>query len=577
MKNRFEFFLSQPILVLISVAVSASASLWVYIYYFQRFGLSLYRLIAAVIIIGFLACLVFLSLRFFLWSFFENNNKQILKTLGFWAVVSALFVPYLFPTPNYPTSPLFQKTSNLEVRVSFPEDEDGEVQLKGVWLAFDDRKFSYLDFKASEEWTVRSERYFIDSSLQGSLFWKGKIGERAKLTVFPMDKEANVTVLWDGVESSSSLVDKPVSFSKKNETPSWYYILFVLAQFIVICFSFFLFFTLFESIERLNEKRAVIYLFLLSSSVLLVYAHFQSDDITNRFDLQIGYHQGVLAGNAPSPWQYRVFSEWVLAGIISLLKPLGYEQAFYSASLFIRIIQNILIYSMSFYYFQKLNFTDSMSLIGTIFLGGSLLNSYYNTGFSLNTYNDVIVYLGAVILILNHSFVWLPFLMIVGALNRETSGVVPFLALSALPQVGSRKSAVIFSGLAFFIWVIIFISLRLNYPPREIFVPYGNQPGIPLLVFNLFPPAFFTFFRSFSVIPILGMVVWRRWPAYLKRFFIILVPIWVFVHLVASVISETRLFLVPYLLIFLPAFLLFLENVANKMHPPICSGINRRD
>lgn len=573
MNTKYEKLQNQLPLLIISVLVSLSFCILIYVYYLQSFGLSLYRLAAALAFFLSFSFLVFISIQYVLRSIFDNDIKQFLGAVGFWAIISALFAPHIFPYPYYPISPLFRKTSDLEIRISFPEGKRGEMQLKGVWLTFDDKKFSYLDFETSGEWVMRSGRYFIDSDLQGRLHWKGKVGEKAKLTLFPMDEVANVTILWDGVESLAILDDKPVSFVKKSATPAWFYIFIVLAQFTAFCYLIFLFFTKFQTIRLPNQRRTITHIILLCLSFLLVYAHFQSNDIRERFDLQIGYHQGVLTGSAPSPWQYRIFSEWLVAGLTSVLSPLGYEAAFYYASLLIRIVQNLLIYSMSYCYFRKLNFTDSVSLVGTIFLSGSLLNSYYNTGFSLNTYFDLVFYLGGVLFVLNQSFAWLPLLMIFAALNRETSGMIPLLALSSLHDIQKRRPAILFAGLAIFVWAGIFVALRLSYPPREMFVPYGNQPGFQLFEFNLFPPPYLSLLRFFSIVPLLGLIVWRRWLPRIKRYFIIMVPVWGVVHLTASVIAETRLFLVPQLIVFIPAFLLFVDGLAKKLSPSFSVNI----
>lgn len=565
MLNRSANFQSRICFLFCSAAVSASTCFLLFVFFLQSFGVSVNRLIAGLVIFGVLVFIVYCWILFLLKHYFNSVPESLYRHVVFWAIISALLAPYILPVPYYPVSPLFRMTSEVLIQFSFPESDQEAVQLRGVWLVFDDKKISYDDFQLSDDWELRSGRYFIDTAINGSLSWKGKIGERAKLTIFPVDETAAITVIWDGKETSSILKDTPISFTKKAVTPFWFYGSIVLAQFVVVCFLLMAFFAVLDGISSRSQRTAIINLFIFTLSVLLVRIHFQSDDITRRFDLQIGYHEGIISGQAPSPWQYRVLSEWILSGLINLFSSLGYTESFYFGSFFIRVTQNILIYFTAYSYFRKFNGAETVSLIGVLFLSGSLLNSYYNTGFSLNTYFDVLFYLLAMLLVLKQTYTLLPLLMVLASLNRETSGLIPFLALVAMGDIRNQRNKVVLVALAFLCWAVVFVGLRLGYPPREMFVPYGKDPGIPLLVFNLFPPPFFFLLRFFGFVPILGLAVWSRLKLLQKRLFYVIVPVWVIIHLVASVISETRLFLVPQIIVFIPAFLVFVAAVKEKI------------
>ena len=60
---------------------------------------------------------------------------------------------------------------------------------------------------------------------------------------------------------------------------------------------------------------------------------------------------------------------------------------------------------------------------------------------------------------------------------------------------------------------------------------------------------------TMGIIPFLALFSYRKWPHELKVFFWLIVPVWFLVHLFASTMAETRLFLVPYALIFIPGAL----------------------
>jgi hypothetical protein len=73
--------------------------------------------------------------------------------------------------------------------------------------------------------------------------------------------------------------------------------------------------------------------------------------------------------------------------------------------------------------------------------------------------------------------------------------------------------------------------------------------------------------RFLSFAPFLGLIAFRQSPLVLKRFAIALVPVWILVHFLGSVVSEARLFLVPQILVFIPLFLTFLRDFQLRVYP----------
>ncbi len=561
MNRFFQFRQNQLLISIMALLFAVSLSFLVYVHYFQPIGYSFKRATLGGFVFVFLFCIGFAAFRFVFQKYFGSDGSAFLRSIGFWLLVSLIFAPHILPIPHYPMSPLFQQTNELQITFRFPEGTGDPVQLKGVWLSFDDKKYSVTDFTLSDNWANDSGKYFIDPNEEGTLSWRGKVGERATLTIFSLDVNAKVTVIWGGEETHADLMGSPVSFLKKNQTPFWYYASITIARVILVGVLLLAFFNIVAKIENTGRRTGVIAVFLFSLGLLLVYAHFQSTDIKDKFDLQTAYHEAVLAGQAPSPWQYRLFSEWVLEGLIRLMHGLGRDGSFYFAAMVLRIIQNTMIYFLSYLYYRKLGYGRELALIGVVFLTGSMLNSFYKSGFSFNTYFDLVFYLAAGLLILNASFSWLPIVMTVAALNRETSGLVPFLALSMIAYGRNRKLDIAWVFLSLFCWVVVFLTLRMIYPDSQLFIPYESPPGLALLLYNLFPTPWALLLRFFSIVPILGMAVFRSWKPFLGRFFMVLIPIWLGVHLVASVIAETRLFLVPQVLVFIPLFLVFIERV----------------
>lgn len=563
MINLYKSKQSSIIIALISVTFVLSLSCLIYIYYLQAFGFSLKRIVFGFVIVALLSFLFYKITWLVTRKFFFESKPY--RALGFWLFIAVLLSPNLLPIPHYPTSPLFRPTSNIQIKIQIPGDGNESIRLKGVWLTFDNQQYSSSDFQISGNWVNDSGKIILISGSEVVLTWRGKIGERARLTIFPMDKAAYVTVLWDGEKESFSLTNTAISLVKKSATPFEYYLLITIAKIIITGYFLFVFLTGFSYIKNVRLQIAVVWIFLLSLCLITVYLHFQSTDITDKFDIQMGYHQSVIFGTALSPSQYRVFSEWLIEGLAYFVSLFNSNQPYYLVFTIVRLLQNVLIYSLSYLYYRKLGYSRNLTLVGIVFVTGALLNSFYKSGFSINTYFDVIFYLIGSMLIMNYFYSWLPLLMLVASLNRETSGLIPFLALSIVPIVEERRPKIIFALFALFIWGVVFIILRFLYPARELFIPYGHPPGISLLLYNLSPASFGLLFRFFSVVPILGLIVCRHWPQVLKRFFIVLIPVWFLIHLFASVIAETRLFLVPEVLIFIPSFLIFLQLIWRKI------------
>lgn len=69
-------------------------------------------------------------------------------------------------------------------------------------------------------------------------------------------------------------------------------------------------------------------------------------------------------------------------------------------------------------------------------------------------------------------------------------------------------------------------------------------------------------FRTLNIVPFIALAGLGRWSRELKAFAIAIVPVWVIAHLVASLLAETRLLLVPYAVVAVPGALFALRGVA---------------
>lgn len=280
--------------------------------------------------------------------------------------------------------------------------------------------------------------------------------------------------------------------------------------------------------------------------------------------LQIQRHNAVLQGSAPNPWQYRILANYLVEATIQLFKNLDISHPVGSAFIAFRFVQNLLIFALVYFYYRKLGLALPHTLIGMSALAWGMTYAYYDSDLQFNTYFDITFYLIAALLILVNRPLWMIPLMLLAALNRETSGLIPFMALALLlPWSADSKNrkVLIAAGTSLVIFAVIFVGLRLAYPNQEISVPHGQHMGLELLRYNLLRGLTWTqLFATLSIFPALALLAYNKWPAPLRIFFWVVVPLWLLIHPFTSVMAETRVFLVPQALIFIPGALFALKT-----------------
>lgn len=291
----------------------------------------------------------------------------------------------------------------------------------------------------------------------------------------------------------------------------------------------------------------------------------QGIDALQEGGFQADNHQQMMAGHRGNPFQYRIFSEWVVEGFIQALKSTSFPYPSATAFLGVRLLQNLLIFLVAAYYYKKLGLTTYGAILGLAILAWSMTQALYAADLQFNTYSDVLFYLLAGLAIAYRRYLWIIPIIVLAALNRETSGLIPFMLiadqLQIRPTLNAPRRNLTIAGIALVLYAAIFIGLRIAYGPQELLVPYGHHIGMELFTYNLspnqnLPATLIEVFGVLSVLPILAILSMRRWPDLLTRFFWTVVPLWFLIHLFASVIAESRLLLVPMALVFIPGTLL---------------------
>lgn len=303
----------------------------------------------------------------------------------------------------------------------------------------------------------------------------------------------------------------------------------------------------------------------------LATVYWQVETVTIRYIKikQMEKHVDIMQGDAGDPWQYRVLTEYMAEALLRLVKLIDYPRPGISTFVLFRFLQNLLIFSLAAVYYRKLGLNNYLTLLGLSILAWGMTHALYDSDLSFNLYSDIAFYLLAGIFILKRKYIWIIPLVGLAALNRETSGLIPFMLLAAYlverpPEIKLRTViAIVVAGIL--VYGIIFFSVRWYYGPRELITAYGYRPGYGIFRFNI--DRFVTWMQltlTLGIIPIMAIVAMRRWPPILRSYFWAVVPIWFGIHIIAAILAESRLVLVPQALVFIPGVLFGIPGVNDK-------------
>ncbi len=275
---------------------------------------------------------------------------------------------------------------------------------------------------------------------------------------------------------------------------------------------------------------------------------------------EINYHDRVIQGQAGNPYQYRVLGSYYAYNIVQGMRALGFPGPQINGFILARYLQNFILFLLAAFYYRKLGLNVIASLLGVSMLAWGMTLSLYDSYLSYDTYFDIIFYLLAGLIILNQKYYWLIPVMIMAAFNRETGGLIPFMLLAYYfinrLKHPSRKTILGYFGILLAIYVAVFFSLRWYYGEQQFITAYGHYPGINLIVYNVTRTITWeNLVGTLGIIPILALLVYDKWPTSLKGFFWVVVPAWFLIHIIAAILAESRLVLVPQALIFIPGAL----------------------
>lgn len=211
----------------------------------------------------------------------------------------------------------------------------------------------------------------------------------------------------------------------------------------------------------------------------------------------------------------------------------------------------------------------------TLFMGNGVVDS----DLTFNTYMDVVLYLAAgLVIVKNLNYWWIVAITLVGAFNRETSAFIPVIFFlskvnwaewpNLLKLAFSDRKSFTITAISCVLFICIFAGIRMyyGYEPQS---SWRVAIGLPMLKFNLFSSAsiktYFEFFGVFAIFPIWAAFVVKNSDYRLKVLFYGLVPVWFTLHLFSGIAFQTRLFLVPTLLVIVPVVLDYIERESRKV------------
>jgi hypothetical protein len=292
---------------------------------------------------------------------------------------------------------------------------------------------------------------------------------------------------------------------------------------------------------------------------------------------QLARHHAVLSGTAPDPWAYRLFSEWVVAAVLRTADAFNLARPAVVGFLTLRLLQNIAVFSLALSYYRRLGMTPQLQAIGVVLLAWSMSHALYNSDLSVNTYFDLIAYLiAALCVVSNRIWVLVP-IVLIAAFNRDTAALIPMLAVapllarvvhaprSALDQVLDRKARrpIIVAAVGVLVFGTAYLGIRRVVGPAP--WPWGHTGGTTMLWWNLHDPNVYLYVPlTFSALPIIAVWRWRQLPDLLRGLLLLLGPLWATTLFLLVYVAESRLFLVPIALAFIPSVLVTTAEVPHS-------------
>lgn len=271
-------------------------------------------------------------------------------------------------------------------------------------------------------------------------------------------------------------------------------------------------------------------------------------------------HEAILHARIGDPWRFRLLTEWGVDGVLRATRALGLPHPVAVAFLGFRMLQNALIFALGWVYYRRLGARRFVAAVGLALVAWSFTQALLHAGLAFNSYSDVAFYLLAALLIMDGRYAWIVPLTVLAALNRETAGLIPLMLLAHGWRLGRRtaegRRAALLGAAALAAFGATIAIVRVAVGPADLILGNGHHPGFDMFGYNVFRGLTWNYlFQTLNVVPLLAVAALPSWPRTLRAFGLAIAPIWLLVHVFTGVLAESRLVLVPMVLVFVPGVL----------------------
>jgi hypothetical protein len=280
---------------------------------------------------------------------------------------------------------------------------------------------------------------------------------------------------------------------------------------------------------------------------------------------QLWRHEATLRGELGDPWIYRLGAEWLAAAALWLSRTLDAWRPELIGFLGLRLAQNLAIFALTWMLLRRLGARREHAALGLCLVAFAMTNVHYRSALSYDTYQELVFFLAAALLARAGRFGWLVPLTAAAAATREMAALIGLIPLAlawtgTIPDPARSRDAVRAGVASLLAGAIVIVAIRLAVGPADLVHPEGEEPGPGLLWINLSDGRLWAnVFATVALVPVLAAAAYRRWPAHLRAIALAVVPVWLVVHFVAAAPAETRLLLVPYVLVAVPGALAWLR------------------
>ncbi len=271
--------------------------------------------------------------------------------------------------------------------------------------------------------------------------------------------------------------------------------------------------------------------------------------------------EDVSKGTAPAPDQYRIFTDRLVVVAVEAAEALGLPRPVGLTFVALRLLQNLSLFVLAYAFYRRLGIPPYPTVLGLSALAWGMTQANYGADLGFNASTDTLLYLGAALALVCGRPAWLIPITAIAALNRESSILIPYMAIAFAVRRETRLTldkaiaAPAFAALA--VWCLLFVALHVSLGPRPWALhESGAAPGFEILHYNLTNGAAWEHgFGILGFLPLLALLSWQGWAPPLKPIFWSVVPLWCIAQLFCAPLDQSRVLLLPQVLVFVPGVL----------------------